>query len=302
MNTTQNKKIVVTGGAGFIGTHLVKALIERGYTVSIIDSLVTGKRENIPGGVELIVADVRDRSALEKMLAGADGVVHLAAQISVPKSIEDPEYTHAVNEGGARNVFELAHEAKVKRLVYASSAAVYGDDPDMPKREESPKKPQSPYAESKLANEADAARLARIGLSSIGLRFFNVYGPGQIAGKGYASVIPRFIENAKANKPLPLTADPLSTRDFVHVRDVAQAIIKALESDVVGVFNIASGIEISLQELIDTIHSVVPVEVLQLPLRPGDIFRSVADVSRARSMLGWIATISFKEGIAELLV
>lgn len=290
--------VLVTGGAGFIGSHLVALLVEKGVRVRVLDSLVSGKKERVPAVADFVLGDIRDRVALEKAMKGMTHVVHLAAQVSVPASIEDPSYTHDVNVVGTENVLEAAHHAGVKRFVYASSAAVYGDHPELPKTEESPLQPKSPYAESKIANETNA--LAS-GLSTIGLRFFNVYGPGQKADHAYASVIPRFIKDAQEGRPLPLTGDGSATRDFVHTTDVARAIFAALESDTSGVCNVASGTATKISDLIEIIRSVVPIEIQELPVRPGDILHSVADISRARKVLGWSPTVKLENGVRELL-
>lgn len=289
-------KIFVTGGAGFIGSHVAHALQEAGHDVVVYDSLVSGRRENVPPGCAFVEGDIRDTRALENAAEGADAFVHLAALVSVPESVAHPEETRAVNVVGADNVFALAAK-RGARLVYASSAAVYGDLPDLPKREDSRTAPQSPYAESKLENERAAAELA----SAMGLRFFNVYGPGQRGDHPYASVIPKFVAAAKTGEALPLTGDGTATRDFVHVRDVADAVARALESSAHGVCNIASGTETSLSQLIALIRSRIPVEVQELPPRPGDVLRSVADIARARSVLGWEPRVSLADGIAELL-
>lgn len=293
-------KTLVTGGAGFIGTHVVRALLERGEEVVVLDSFVTGMRSSVPDGVTVIEGDIRDRDAVARALEGVGQVVHLAALVSVPLSIEEPGLTEAVNVDGTRIVFEAASAAGVKRIVYASSAAVYGNEPSVPKREGSPLLPESPYASSKLENE----RIASVSpVSSMGLRFFNVYGPGQAGSHPYASVVPRWIEAVRAGTPIMLYGDGEQTRDFVHVRDVAAAVCAALSSSAPGVANIASGTEISLNELISLISLQAgdSVAVTRCPARPGDIMRSVADISRARDELGYEATVSLPDGISELL-
>ncbi len=287
-------RILVTGGAGFIGSYVVRELHAHTHEVTVYDSLLSGVRENVPHGVPLITADIRDTAALREAAAGADAFVHLAALVSVPESVAHPEETYAVNVEGTRGVFGLARE-RGARLVYASSAAVYGDLPGLPKREDSPLAPQSPYAASKVENERDAADEPRF----MGLRFFNVYGEGQRADHPYASVIPRFIAAAKRGKPLPLTGDGTATRDFVHVRDVARAVRLSLEREAAGICNIASGKEAPLTELIELIRAQVPVEVERLPAREGDILHSVADITRAKTVLGWEPTVRLDDGIAE---
>ncbi len=293
-------KVFVTGGAGFIGSHVVRLLLDEGIEVRVFDSFVTGKRERVPIGATLIEGDIRDETALDEAMRGMTHVVHLAAQVSVPASVEDPAFTHDVNIVGTRNVLAVARRASIKRLVYASSAAVYGDYPELPKTEKSSLRPQSPYATSKVANEADA--LAS-GLSTIGLRFFNVYGPGQEANHPYASVIPRWVEAVREGRSITLYGDGKQTRDFVHVSDVARAIRLALAVDVKGIFNIASGEEISLAELRQLIADIYPrpFETIQGLPRAGDIMRSVADISAARNILGFTPSVKFREGLSKLL-
>jgi UDP-glucose 4-epimerase len=296
-----NKKIVVTGGAGFIGSHVVRALLTEDARVVAFDSLVSGARENIPPEAELIVGDIRDADALLQAFKGADAVVHLAARVSVPESIEHPEATHDVNVSGTERIFETASKSGVCRLVYASSAAVYGSLPELPKTESSALAPQSPYAESKLENERTAARFTDRGFSNLGLRFFNVYGLGQRADHAYASVIPKLIACAREGKPLPISGDGSQTRDFIHVRDVARAIALALRAAAEGVCNIGSGHETPLTDLVSLIREKYPVSIEHLPPRPGDILRSVADISRAKQVLGWSPTTTLADGVRELL-
>ena len=293
-------KVLVTGGAGFIGSHVVDLLLKEGAEVHIFDSFIMGKRERVPRGVRVIEGDIRDRSALEEAMRDMTHVVHLAALVSVPASIEDPALTHEVNVVGTKNVLEAARVAGVGRVVYASSAAVYGDHPGLPKTEESPLQPKSPYASSKVANETDA--LAS-GLSTAGLRFFNVYGPGQEADHPYASVIPRWVAAAKEDRVIELHGDGTQTRDFIHVHDVARAILLALKSAYVGICNVASGIETVLQDVLQHIGGALDKDILheRTPSRAGDIKRSVARVDRARETLGFEAGIPLKEGLKDLL-
>ncbi|MDD2657871.1 MAG: NAD-dependent epimerase/dehydratase family protein, partial [Candidatus Pacebacteria bacterium] len=266
-------RILVTGGAGFIGSHLVALLASKGIEVRVLDSLVSGKRERVPAGVDFIQGDIRDRDALMAAMKDVTQVVHLAALVSVAESMADPLSTHEVNVTGTEHVLQAMRGAGVKRIVYASSAAVYGDEPSLPKRESSPLQPQSPYALSKVINEAQAGMYERaFGLSPVGLRFFNVYGPGQAGNHPYASVIPRWIEAVRAGRPVTVYGDGSQTRDFVHVRDVAQAIYLALVSNATGVFNIASGEEVSLTELAQIMCESIHTK--HEPSPPGDILRS----------------------------
>lgn len=293
--------VLVTGGAGFIGSHLVALLVKKGVKVRVFDSLISGKRERIPADVDFIQGDIRDTEALAGAMKDITHVVHLAAQVSVPASVENPAFTHEVNVIGTRNVLEAALHTGIKRVVYASSAAVYGDHPELPKTEESPLQPKSPYATSKAVNEVDA--LAS-GLSTMGLRFFNVYGPGQEANHPYASVIPRWVAAAKDNRSIILYGDGTQTRDFVHVHDVARALLLALDSTCVGVCNIASGTETVLRDVLKLITKElgrdIPYES-EHP-RPGDIKRSVAKIDCAQEMIGFVPEVSLEEGMRDLLL
>jgi len=249
---------------------------------------------------DFIQGDIRDTEALAEAMKDITRVVHLAAQVSVPASVENPALTHEVNVIGTRNVFEAARHAGVKRVVYASSAAVYGDHPELPKTEESLLQPKSPYATSKATNEVDA--LAS-GLSTMGLRFFNVYGPGQEANHPYASVIPRWVAAAKDNRPIVLYGDGTQTRDFVHVDDVARALLLALDSTYIGVCNIASGTETVLRDVLLSITETLGRNILQEsePPRSGDIKRSFAQISRAQETIGFVPEVSLEDGLRDLL-
>jgi len=294
-----NMKVLVTGGAGFIGRHVVETLQNEGAEVVVFDSLVTGNRMNVPESASFIEGDIRDVAVVASAMEGATHVVHLAALVSVPLSIENPKLTEEVNVEGTKNIFAAAKAAGVTRIVYASSAAVYGNEPSVPKREDSPIVPESPYAESKAKND-DFAGTHEV--SSMGLRFFNVYGPGQVGNHPYASVVPRWIETIKANMPLTVFGDGSQTRDFIHVRDVARAVALALSSSVRGVANIGSGTERPLKDLLGILSAEAgcPLEISYLPARPGDILRSFADITRAKKELGFAPSISLEKGIGEL--
>jgi UDP-glucose 4-epimerase len=297
-------RVLVTGGAGFIGSHLVALLVQKGVELRVLDSLVSGKREWIPAEAEFIEGDIRDASALSTVMRDITRVVHLAAHVSVAESMTDPLKTHEVNVMGTENVLNAMRIAGVQRIVYATSAAVYGNDPSLPKTASSPLSPQSPYALSKVLNEMQTKMYKQIfGLLPTGLRFFNVYGPGQLGDHPYASVIPRWIEAVRAGRPILVNGDGSQTRDFVHVRDVVGAMYKALMIEDTGIFNIASGEETSLKDLLHIIESVnrAPVEITYESARKGDIIRSVADISAARRVLGFEPTMRLTEGISELL-
>ncbi len=296
-------RVLVTGGAGFIGSHLVTLLVEKGLEVVVFDSLVTGKRERIPAGVLFIQGDIRDIDTLSTALEGVTHVAHLAALISVGESMADPLATHAVNVTGMENLLECARRRGLKRVAYASSASVYGDEASLPKKESSPLAPQSPYALSKAINEMQAGMYERtFGLATVGLRIFNVYGPGQSGDHPYASVIPRWIEAMRAGKAITMNGDGSVTRDFVHVRDVVEAMYQALTTEATGVFNIASGKETSLTDLAGILAGIHPkgFEITHRPFREGDVLRSVADISAARRILTFEPMVTLNEGIKEL--
>lgn len=299
------EKILVTGGAGFIGSHVLDELLKKGYAVRVLDSFVSGKRDRIPEGVEVIEGDVRDIAVLTEAMKGVAKVVHLAALVSVAASMEEPLETHDVNVTGTANVFETARKNGIARIVYASSAAVYGDEPTLPKREDTALAPKSPYALSKFLDEEIAEAYQRIyDFSSAGLRFFNVYGKRQEGDHPYASVIPKWLVAAKKGETCRVFGDGSQTRDFIEVRDVARAVVTALESTAGGVFNIAAGTETKLSELQELLATGLEGKISfeNVPAREGDIARSVADVSRAKKELGFEAAIPLSEGVMALCV
>jgi UDP-glucose 4-epimerase len=292
-----NKIAVVTGGAGFIGSHLVEALLDKGYVVSIIDSLVAGKRERVPTGVTLHEVDVRDATALPDLFAGATVVFHLAALPRVEYSIQHPVETHAVNVTGTVNV--LAGVGKDTRVVLASSAAVYGNT-DVPIVSENlPAMPVNPYGLHKYASERYLSLAHSLyGTPTVSLRFFNVYGPRLDPEGAYAAVVGKFLKLRSEGKPLTIVGDGTQTRDFVHVRDIVAALIQAAESPSVGkgeVINIGTGRGTSVNELADAFGG----EREYLPSR-AEIKNSCADISRAKELLDFTAPVSLADGIAEL--
>ncbi|KND50245.1 MAG: dTDP-glucose 4,6-dehydratase [Parcubacteria bacterium C7867-007] len=303
---TSPKKVVITGGAGFIGSHIVRVLHNRGISVTVFDSLVSGSKENLPEGVSLIVDDIRNPEALANAFKDATHVVHLAALISVPESVKNPQATHDVNIIGTKNVLDAAAQAGVQRFVYASSAAVYGNDPALPKKEDMQTSPTSPYAESKVQNEIDASHFsATTGIPSVGLRFFNIYGPGQLGNHAYASVIPRWIEAVENGEQIQVFGDGEQTRDFVHVEDVAAALHTALVTPIEGahIYNVASGKQITLRELRDHIATTCncSIDWIQYPEREGDIRHSVADVHAIEDELNFEPKIDLQEGLKTLI-
>jgi UDP-glucose 4-epimerase len=299
-------KYVVTGGAGFIGSHLVGELSGQDHEVVILDNLFSGKMENIApflktGSVSLVRGSVTDLPLLKKTFEAADGIFHEGAVASVPRSIADPPETHAVNLTGTLNVLVAARDCGVKKVVFASSAAVYGNNPGLPKREDMIPDALSPYAVSKLAGEYYGSVFTRLyGVRCTSLRYFNVFGPRQDPGSPYSGVITKFISNTLGHRPLTFFGDGNQTRDFVYVQDVVQANIRAMACRDAGVFNIAGGRQINLHELADLIIEItgITVPVTCGPPAPGDVRDSCADISRARSAFGYAPAFTVRDGLA----
>lgn len=296
---------LVTGGAGFIGSHLVARLLAEGAAVRVLDNGATGSFDRLAGlagRLEIVRGDIRDTVEVARAMTGITRVFHQAAEVSVPRSVADPIGTYAVNVTGTLNVLDAARVAGVRRVVMASSSAVYGDDPEMPKRETMTPRPISPYASSKLADEGLCAVYARcFGLETVALRYFNVYGPGQDPTSAYAAVIPKMVDLVRQGRSPLIYGDGEQTRDFVYVGDVVEANLLAMTSPLAsgGVFNIASGTGISLNRMLGLIGDVFGRELVAeyLPERAGDIRHSLADVSAAADRLGFRATTPFSEGL-----
>ena len=293
-------KFLVTGGAGFIGSHLVRRLSARG-AVSVLDDLSSGKVENLAGvDCTLLQGSILDTSPLTKACAGVTHVFHLAALVSVPESVSHPARCREINVEGTRRVLAAAAQAGAKRFVLASSCAVYGDEPTMPKTETSPTAPASPYAESKLAGEKLCAQAP---LPSVALRFFNVYGPRQDPRGPYAAAVPRFLEAARAGNPLTIFGDGHQTRDFVYVEDITAALEHAaLTPDMTGNFNVASGQSVSVLHLAELILSLTGLrsKIQHAPARPGDILHSSASIEKIRST-GWNPSFDLATGLKKIL-
>lgn len=295
-------RTLVTGGAGFIGSHLVEALLARGDEVVVLDNLSTGSLENLDGlTVEFIEGDVRDFEVVARAMRGAARVFHQAAFVSVPASMERPEDCYAVNLLGSVHVLQAAREQGVEMVVLASSAAVYGEW-DRPVDETMTRDPLSPYAASKAAMEA-AARLfsAQFGLPTLCLRYFNVYGPRQSPHSPYAAAIPLFIEAMLADEPPVIFGDGKQVRDFVYVEDVVRANLAAAEAieQAGAVLNIAAGETVSIRELVAALREILPeAPGAQFgPPRKGDIFYSAADIHRAETALGYRPKTALKDGL-----
>lgn len=299
-------RIVVTGGAGFIGANLCRELASRPDvdSITVLDDLSTGTPTNLVGvGVGLIEGSILDRALLERTIATADAVVHLAARPSVPKSLIDPVATHEVNATGTVYVLE-ACRARGTQLVAASSSSVYGSTPDLPKHEELPTRPLSPYAASKLATESyTVAYGAAFDIPVLALRFFNVYGPLQSAGHAYAAVVPAFVNAALCGDPLPVYGDGSQTRDFTYVGTVARVLADAATSGTTSPtpVNLAFGTRVSLNELRHRFEQLLgrPLEVEHRPTRPGDVRDSQAANGRLRQLFPNVTPVPLDEGLRE---
>jgi UDP-glucose 4-epimerase len=302
------KNIIVTGGAGFIGSNLVKKLAETNH-VTIIDDLSTGHITNIQSlitskKIGFINGTITDLDMLQNTFRDSDYVFHQAAIPSVPRSIKDPLKTNVVNANGTLNVLLAARDNHVKKVVYASSSSVYGDTPTLPKKEEMTPNPLSPYAVSKLTAEYYCDIFTRIyNLPTVALRYFNVYGPWQDPTSEYAAVVPKFITNVLKGKSPIIYGDGEQTRDFTFVEDVVNANILAAESTSTGIFNIAGGKRISINDLANLIIKLCDKDVkidYQNP-RSGDILHSLADITRAKNMFNFKSNFTITEGIEETM-
>lgn len=300
-------KWLVTGGAGFIGSHLTDALIARGDDVRVLDDLSTGDRANLPGNVELIVGDAADPAALDMALDGVEGCFHLAAIASVQRGIAEWVATHRANLTATVSIFDAVRRSGRRvPVVYASSAAVYGDCRDMPIREGSDKQPLSAYGADKLGCELHARVAGHVhGIPSAGLRFFNVYGPRQDPRSPYSGVISIFCNRIRAGQPITIFGTGEQTRDFVHVGDVVAALVAAMaRSDAAAnVFNVCTGRATSVGTLADTIAQLCarPLDARLEPERAGEIRHSVGDPSHAAATLGFVARRDLRDGLADVL-
>ncbi len=283
-------KFVITGGAGFIGSHLAKSLISEGHRVTIIDNLNTGKIENLKeilNQVDFVKGDIRDMELLKNKLKDAEGVFHEAALASVQESFSKTEEYNDVNVGGTENILKLAKEFGFK-IVYASSSSVYGNPVKIPIEEDDPKNPINPYAQTKLDDEKLATKYAQMGVRVIGLRYFNVFGERQ--SQAYAGVIKKFVKKVRNNEPPIINGDGQQTRDFVYVGDVVQANILAMKSNVDhGFFNIGTNSTITVLELANLIIDSFGLSLKPIhgPELPGDVKITKADISRAKKLLNW---------------
>jgi UDP-glucose 4-epimerase len=287
-----SRRVLVTGGAGFIGSHLVKRLLERGLRVTILDDLSTGSLNNLAeaNAAQFVKGEITDSSLTGKLLSDVDAVIHLAAMVDHETCLQNPALAREVNVIGTRILLEEARRCDVQRFVYASSAAVYGHAVKLPIREDSALAPISPYGVSKAEAEQQCLEYAQTyGMRAICLRFFNVFGPRQTA-RQYSGVITEFMKNLRDGKPPLIYGDGLQTRDFVNVQDVVEAILLATDSETaVRVFNVATGIETTIEDLAMKLISIASQgsKPIYGPPRTGDIQRSVGDISKAKEKLGY---------------
>ena len=296
--------LIVTGGAGFVGNHLVKYLVKKGHNVTVIDNLHKGKKENLGDvfdKIEFFEIDIRDYDVLRNCLKNVDGVFHEAALTAVPESFLMPQEYCDVNVRGTENILKLAKEIGFK-IVYASSSSVYGDTAKIPIKEDFGRKPINPYGQTKLEAEFLAEKYSKIGVKVMGLRYFNIFGVGQTGS--YAGVITKFMKNLDEKKPLIINGDGTQVRDFIYVEDVARANLVAMESKIdSGFFNIGTGIATSIKELAQIMIelSSSPVDLIFSEPLKGDIKKSQADTSLTKKMLGWKFTTELKSGLQKIM-
>jgi nucleoside-diphosphate-sugar epimerase len=294
----------VTGGAGFIGSHLVDEALRRGHTVRVVDNLSTGRRENLPasGRLEVIEGDISDPAVARRAASGAAVVLHQAAIPSVPRSVEDPAASHRANVDGTLQVLLAARDAGVKRVVFAGSSSVYGNAAVLPKREDMRPHPLSPYALQKLVGEEYCRLFTDLyGLETVVTRYFNVFGPRQNPGSPYSGVISLFIDAMLVGKSPRIHGDGEQTRDFTYVDDVVQGVLLAAERPGVSgrVLNVAAGGRVSLLDLVHTLQTILgtTVDPIMGPPRAGDVRDSEADISQARRLLGFAPQTTFADGL-----
>ena len=310
-------KVLVTGGAGFIGSTVVRKCLDSGHEVVVIDNFSSGSKnefENLESlGVKAIIGDIRDSESVANAMQGCDAVVHLAAQSSVPYSIQNPQENNSINIEGTQLILNHCNQFNVKKIIIASSAAVYGREDRLPLKEENAGDLLSPYAESKWENEQQIIASRLNGHNAVALRFFNVYGPGQKTDGGYAAVIPKFIDMMVNGKAPTINGDGLHTRDFVHVNDVSKLILSIIENEWSAVdnhaYNVATGIKTSLLDLVTSIKKGLERNSINTdnlsPIfgeeREGDIKHSIADVHKISQDYDWKAVITFEQGIISLV-
>lgn len=300
-------RVLITGGAGFIGSNLTRECESAGHEIVVLDDLSTGHEENLTGtNAELCVGSITDPDAVERAMQGVDAVVHLAARGSVPRSLADPIATHQVNVTGSLNVLEAARNAGCGHLILASSSSVYGANAELPKRENAATRPMSPYAASKLAAESYALSYGpSFGMATLAFRFFNVFGRFQTAGHAYAAVIPAFIDAALRGNPLTVHGDGTQSRDFTHVDTVCSTIRRALDEQTASTdpVNLAFGTRTSLLSVIELLstHIDLPIVVEHVENRRGDVPHSQADSSLLNRLLPGIKPLPFEVGLIDTI-
>jgi UDP-glucose 4-epimerase len=303
------RKILVTGGAGFIGSHLVSALASRGDSVRVLDDFSSGRKGNLAGlegQLEVIEGSLLDPAALEQALTGVDTVFHQAAIPSVPRSMAAPMASHEANATGTLRVLEAARRRSVRRVIYAGSSSAYGETPTLPKVETMPSAPLSPYAVAKLCGEHYCQVYARaFGLETVVLRYFNVFGPRQDPNSQYAAVIPRFVTAALEGRSPTIYGDGTQSRDFCYIDNVVEANLLAAEAKEASgqVFNVACGEATSLNQVVELVGQALgrALEPRHEGVRAGDVMHSLADVSKARAVLGYQGRVSFAEGLTRTI-
>lgn len=304
-----SSRALITGGAGFIGSHLARRLVRDGVSVRILDNFSSGKRENLgklASEVEWIESDIRNLEAVVRAARGVDCIYHQAALASVPRSIEDPLTTHEVNVTGTLHVLLGAREASVPRVILASSSSVYGETPTLPKREDMIPSPVSPYAAQKLALELYARQFfLHYRIATVCLRYFNIFGPNQEPNSPYAAVLPCFVARIRSGKSPLIHGDGAQTRDFTYVDNAVEANVLAARADGIGgeVFNVASGRQTTVRALAEGVAQRMgcPNGIECGPARPGDVLHSYADITKARATLGYDPPVSFETGLERTL-
>ena len=303
----QTKIVLVTGGAGFIGSHLTEALLRRGHMVRVLDNFSTGKRQNLEfsqryPNLEIMEGDIRDQKACKESMRDVEFVLHEAALPSVQRSVEDPQITNAVNAVGTLNVLVAARDAGVKRVIYASSSSIYGDTPTLPKAETMPPNPLSPYALQKHVGEQYCRLFFQLyGLETASLRYFNIFGPKQDPASIYSAVIPRFIRALHRKEPPVVYGDGEQSRDFTYIDNVVHANLLAISAKRLqgNIMNIACGSRTSLNQLISILQKVLKsgISPVYQEARKGDVKHSLADITRAKELLNYEAQVQIESGL-----
>lgn len=305
-------KFLVTGGAGFIGSNLIQKLLREGHRVRVVDNFSTGNWENLKdlccedSALEIVIDDIRDLEALKKATSGMDYVIHLAALSSVAESVKDPVSYNSVNVEGTVNVLMASRDEKVKKVVYISSSAIYGDNPELPKREDTKSEPLSPYAVSKLAGEHYCKIFHSIySLNTVILRLFNVFGPRQNPESEYSAVIPKFVLSLLKEQPITIYGDGAQSRDFIYVENVIDGILSACRARRVAGerINIAGGQRTSLNTLVEVLSELIDnhTKPIYVAARSGDVRHSLADISRAKKLLGYEPKVLLREGLEKTI-